>query len=106
MKRGRPTAGTAKPIQAEPLNQPSELEEAQEEAVTNEAQSSIDTQERLRRREEERRDAEATVTEYFAEQEAARDRMAKLREARLAAEAENAGKPKAKRQPLSKGKRS
>jgi hypothetical protein len=94
MKRGRPKAETAKPVHAEPPIQTAAApEEAPEEPETSEAQSSIDPQERSRRREEERRDAEAALTEYFAEQEAARDRMAKLRAQRLAKEAEDKGKP-------------
>ena len=96
MKRGRPKA-EAKPVQAEPHIQPAaEPEEAQDEPEPSDAQSSIDPQERLRRREQERRDAEAALTEYVAEQEAARDRMAKLRAQRLAKEAKDKAKPTTK----------
>ena len=94
MKRGRLKAETAKPAQAEPPVQPvAGPEGEQEQLEPSQAQSSTDPQERLRRREEERRDAEAAMDEYLADQQAARNRMAKLRAQRLAKEGHNKPKP-------------
>ncbi len=49
---------------------------------------------------------EGAMDEYRARQEAERAKTMKLRELRLAAEAKTASKPKVKREPTSKGKRS
>ena len=57
------------------------------------------------RREQQKREGETAMDEYLTKQEAARARMAKLREQRLAAEAKAAGERKARRQPRSQEKR-